>query len=131
MGTGLPANQITVATILKPNKENLREMRKFLRLGELVAVPTETVYGLAANALDPKACQKIFTVKERPHNDPLICHVPDFESLEQYCETNPFAKRLAEDFWPGPLTLVLPKKSNLPEACPRKPEIALENHRIF
>ena len=71
MGTGLPTNRLNVATILKPNKENLRDIRKFLRLGELVAVPTETVYGLAANALDPKACQKIFNVKERPHNAPL------------------------------------------------------------
>ena len=115
MGTGLPTNRLNVATILKPNKENLRDIRKFLRLGELVAVPTETVYGLAANGLGSKACQKIFNVKERPHNDPLICHVPDFESLEQYCETNPFAIRLAEAFWPGPLTLVLPKKSIIPD----------------
>ncbi len=104
-----------MATILKPNEENLREIRKFLRLGELVAIPTETVYGLAANALDPEACQKIFSVKKRPHNDPLICHVPDFDSLELYCETNPLAKGLAENFWPGPLTLVLPKKSIIPE----------------
>jgi len=104
-----------VATILKPNEENLRVIRGFLRLGELVAIPTETVYGLAANALDPQACQRIFTVKERPHNDPLICHVPSFDSLEAYCETNALAKRLAEAFWPGPLTLVLPKKSIIPD----------------
>jgi len=104
-----------VATILKPNEENLRVIRGFLRLGELVAIPTETVYGLAATALDPQACQRIFTVKERPHNDPLICHVPSFDSLEAYCETNALAKRLAEAFWPGPLTLVLPKKSIIPD----------------
>lgn len=103
-----------MATILQPNEENLREIRKFLRLGELVAIPTETVYGLAANALDAGACEKIFSVKERPSNDPLICHVPDFESLTHYCETNPLSEKLANAFWPGPLTLVLPKKNIIP-----------------
>lgn len=104
-----------MANILQPNEENLREIRKFLRLGELVAVPTETVYGLAANALDAAACSKIFSVKERPNEDPLICHVSDFDSLEPYCETNETACRLAARFWPGPLTFVLPKKSLIPD----------------
>ncbi len=103
-----------MATILKPNEENLRTVRKFLRLGELVAIPTETVYGLAANALDSEACQKIFTVKERPSEDPLICHVPDFDSLARYCETHSLAEKLAGAFWPGPLTFVLPKKAIIP-----------------
>ncbi len=103
-----------MAKILQPNEKNLRDVRKFLRLGKLVAIPTETVYGLAANALDAEACRKIFAVKRRPANDPLICHVADFSSLTPYCETHAVAKTLADTFWPGPLTFVLPKKSIIP-----------------
>lgn len=104
-----------MAKILKPTEENLRDIRKFLRLGGLVAIPTETVYGLAANALDAEACSKIFAAKERPHNDPLICHVASYEALEAFCETNDASKTLAEAFWPGPLTFVLPKKDTIPD----------------
>lgn len=104
-----------VATILQPNETNLRDVRKFLRLGKLVAIPTETVYGLAANALDEDACAKIFVAKERPSEDPLICHVPDFEALQRYCETNETAAQLAAAFWPGPITFVLPKKPIIPD----------------
>ncbi len=94
---------------------NLRSVRKFLRLGELVAIPTETVYGLAANALDPAACARIFEVKERPTADPLICHVPGFDALDAYCHVNERAAQLAERFWPGPLTFILPKKPIVPD----------------
>ncbi len=93
----------------------MRDIRKFLRLGELVAIPTETVYGLAANALDADACAKIFAAKQRPNNDPLICHVASYEALERFCETNDASKILADAFWPGPLTFVLPKKSSIPD----------------
>ena len=86
-----------MAEILKPTDENLRILRKFLRLGGLVAVPTETVYGLAANALDADACAKIFEAKERPSNDPLICHVASYEALDAFCETNEASKILAAD----------------------------------
>ena len=103
-----------MAEILKPTDENLRILRKFLRLGGLVAVPTETVYGLAANALDADACAKIFEAKERPSNDPLICHVASYEALDAFCETNEASKILADAFWPGPLTFVLPKKDTIP-----------------
>lgn len=103
-----------MAEILKPTDENLRILRKFLRLGGLVAVPTETVYGLAANALNADACAKIFEAKKRPSNDPLICHVASYEALESICETNEASKILAEAFWPGPLTFVLPKKDTIP-----------------
>lgn len=103
-----------MAKILQPTDENLRDLRKFLLFGGLVGVPTETVYGLGANALDPDACTKIFEVKQRPQNDPLICHIPGPEALESICEPNPLAYALAKRFWPGPLTFVLPKKPKIP-----------------
>lgn len=86
-----------------------------LRAGDLVAVPTETVYGLAADALNPAACRKIFTAKGRPAADPLIVHVADLETAKTLAEFGPTAERLASAFWPGPLTLVLPKKPLVPD----------------
>lgn len=79
-----------------------------------MAIPTETVYGLAAHALDAKACRAIFQAKRRPANDPLIVHVPDLAHAEELADFNPAARRLARRFWPGPLTLVLPKKACVP-----------------
>ena len=92
---------------------------ELLRKGEIVALPTETVYGLAADALDPIAVAKIFEAKARPRFDPLIVHVPDHDWLERIAE--PAAQdrelilKLATKFWPGPLTMVLPKKKIIPE----------------
>lgn len=87
-----------------------------LNAGEVVAVPTETVYGLAANALNPEAIAKIFESKQRPSFDPLIVHVSAFQKLfELVTEIPDSAHRLAEAFWPGPLTMVLPKKSIIPD----------------
>jgi L-threonylcarbamoyladenylate synthase len=81
----------------------------------IVAIPTETVYGLAGNALSEIAVAKIFAAKERPFFDPLIVHIADFGELENLAEEIPKnAKLLAEKFWPGPLTLVLPKKEKVP-----------------
>jgi L-threonylcarbamoyladenylate synthase len=85
-----------------------------LRRGDLVAIPTETVYGLAANALDARACRRIFTAKRRPANDPLIVHVSDLRAAEAVAEFNETARVLARAFWPGPLTLVLPKRECVP-----------------
>jgi len=102
-----------MAIILQPTEENLRTMRKFLRLGGLVAVPTETVYGLAANAYDDEACRKIFEAKGRPADDPLICHVASIEIAEKIGRFNPLSLKLTEAFWPGPLTLILPKKETI------------------
>ncbi|MCH6255161.1 threonylcarbamoyl-AMP synthase [Puniceicoccaceae bacterium K14] len=104
-----------MAQILQPTEENLRLLRKFLSFKGLVGIPSETVYGLAANALDAEACQKIFVAKGRPSNDPLICHVPNFESISKICTPNGLAKKLADKFWPGPLTMILPKKSIVPD----------------
>ena len=103
------------ARILSPTPTNLRRLAAALRRGELVAMPTETVYGLAAHALDPRACRAIFTAKGRPAKDPLIVHVLDLAHAEQLAVFNPAARRLARRFWPGPLTLVLPKQPCVPD----------------
>lgn len=88
---------------------------KILSKGDLVAIPTETVYGLAANALDPAAVTKIFQTKKRPEFNPLIVHLPGKEKLETYTQEIPdHAHQLIEKFWPGPLTLVLKKRENIP-----------------
>lgn len=97
-----------------PTPAALRRLAAALRRGELVAMPTETVYGLAANALDARACRRIFTAKRRPANDPLIVHVTDRRAAERLAEFNVAAEALADAFWPGPLTLVLPKRSCVP-----------------
>ena len=83
---------------------------------ELVAIPTETVYGLAGNALSRTAVTKIFSVKNRPQFDPLIVHVPNLDKANDYVAEIPEqAKKLADKFWPGPLTLLLKKKSIIPD----------------
>ncbi|HET7536520.1 MAG TPA: L-threonylcarbamoyladenylate synthase [Candidatus Didemnitutus sp.] len=97
-----------------PTPRALRLLATALRRGELVAIPTETVYGLAAHALDARACRKIFTAKRRPADDPLIVHVPDLKAAEQLAEFNDAARALVGHFWPGPLTIVLPKKKIVP-----------------
>jgi L-threonylcarbamoyladenylate synthase len=102
------------AKIHRPTPASLRRLAAALRRGELVAIPTETVYGLAAHALDARACRAIFRAKRRPANDPLIVHVPGLAEAEQLAEFNATARRLARRFWPGPLTLVLPKKACVP-----------------
>jgi L-threonylcarbamoyladenylate synthase len=87
-----------------------------IRAGELVAFPTETVYGLGANALDPIALQKVYAAKGRPANSPLIVHVDSIEMAQGLAREWPEkAEKLARRFWPGPLTLVLPKRPHVPE----------------
>ena len=102
------------AKIYPPTPTNLHRLAAVLRRGGLVAMPTETVYGLAANALDAPACRAIFKAKQRPANDPLIIHVLDLAQAEQLAVFNDAARQLARGFWPGPLTLVLPKKPCVP-----------------
>src|SRR6476620_11323588 len=97
------------AKILSPTVPNLKRLAQALQRGELVAIPTETVYGLAAHALDAKACRAIFRAKGRPANDPLIVHVLDLAHAEQLAEFNDTARRVAKKFCPGPLTIVLPR----------------------
>jgi L-threonylcarbamoyladenylate synthase len=90
-----------------------------LRRGEIVALPTETVYGLAADALNPIAVARIFEAKERPRFDPLIVHLPDSDWLEKVAvvseQDRDLVSRLTAKFWPGPFTIVLPKKEIVPE----------------
>lgn len=98
-----------------------------LRAGGLVAFPTETVYGLGANATNAEAVRKIFAVKGRPSTNPLICHVPDAQVARRYARDWPnAAAQLSAAFWPGPLTLVLPKTGDIPhEATAGRDTVAL------
>lgn len=95
---------------------DLNEAARLLSAGELVAIPTETVYGLAANAFHEVAVLKVFEAKQRPAFDPLIVHVHSMEQLASVVrELPPEAEALMKAFWPGPLTLVLPKHSRIPD----------------
>jgi L-threonylcarbamoyladenylate synthase len=93
----------------------IRRAAAALRAGDPVALPTETVYGLAADALNARACARIFEAKARPLSDPLIVHLPGLEWLERVAVANPIALRLAREFWPGPLTMVLPRREIVPD----------------
>jgi L-threonylcarbamoyladenylate synthase len=105
-----------MTAIVPPTPENLARAGEILRAGGLVAFPTETVYGLGANALDPAAVANIFAAKDRPPGNPLIVHAASFEAIAPLVDRIPQqAKMLAERFWPGPLTLVLPKSSIIPD----------------
>jgi L-threonylcarbamoyladenylate synthase len=90
--------------------ETISKAAQALARGEIVAFPTETVYGLGANALDARAVAKVFAAKERPRFNPLIVHVPGIAAAERYAIMTDTARRLAEAFWPGPLSLVLKKR---------------------
>jgi L-threonylcarbamoyladenylate synthase len=96
--------------------KDIKKAKQLLESGELVAIPTETVYGLAGNALNANSVLSIFKVKERPEFDPLIVHVPSLFAAEKYVDHLPdVAVMLAQKFWPGPLTLLLKKKHIIPD----------------
>ncbi|HEY0653991.1 MAG TPA: L-threonylcarbamoyladenylate synthase [Chryseosolibacter sp.] len=96
--------------------KDIKKAKQLLESEELVAIPTETVYGLAGNALNPTAVLKIFKVKERPEFDPLIVHVHSLFAAEKYVDHLPDqAVKLAQQFWPGPLTILLKKKHIVPD----------------
>lgn len=101
--------------LLQANKkEDVLIAADLLRASELVAVPTETVYGLAADAKNPEAVQKIFVAKGRPLNHPLIVHISSFEKINYWVqEVSPLAKVIAERFWPGPITLLFKKAEHI------------------
>ena len=99
----------------EPTTENIAAAADIIRCGGLLGIPTETVYGLGANALDEEAVLHIFEAKGRPQDNPLIIHVPDASWLERYCKDVPeSAHRLSERVWPGPLTMILPSKPIVP-----------------
>lgn len=100
-------------------RESIRRAVDLLRAGEVVALPTETVYGLGADAMSPEAVEKIFAAKDRPKFDPLIVHLPHKNVLWDLAEVpeewHKLVVQLAETFWPGPLTMLLPKKPAVPD----------------
>jgi len=107
-------------TDTEPNTdETVRCAVSLLQAGEVVGLPTETVYGLAAAALDAEAVEKIFAAKERPHFDPLIVHLPHKNDIDRVAEAPEevakATRQLTETFWPGPLTIVLPRRSVVPD----------------
>lgn len=107
--------ELIVINAQQPEIEKIEQAAALLRAGELVAFPTETVYGLGADALQPEAVEGIFAAKGRPYSDPLISHIADLKMLEMLATDIPaLAYRLAKVFWPGPLTLILPASSRVP-----------------
>jgi L-threonylcarbamoyladenylate synthase len=112
----------------------IEEAAAAIKEGQLVAFPTETVYGLGANALDEVAVKKIFAAKERPSNDPLIVHIAHVGQVAQCADAFPVdARKLALSFWAGPLTLILPKRASIPDVVTAGlPNVALRapSHRV-
>lgn len=101
--------------LLSTGPEDISRAARALAEGKLVAIPTETVYGLGANAFDPEAVARVFEAKRRPSFDPLIVHIASLAGLEEVASLpNEAARRLAAAFWPGPLTLILPKREAVP-----------------
>ncbi len=92
-------------------KNKIENAKNLLRSGELVIFPTETVYGLGANAYNKKAVKKIYSIKKRPVNNPIICHFSNIEEVKKDCHFNKLEEILAKKFWPGPLTLILKKRN--------------------
>ena len=120
--------------IYRGTPRNLAMLAGRLRKGGLVAVPTETVYGLAGDATSRSACVGIFRAKGRPRGDPLIVHIASLRDLGRVARANPAALRLAARFWPGPLTIVLPKTGLVPgEATAVLPSVAVRmpSHPLF
>lgn len=126
--------------ILKPSEDNLRRTAEALARGRLVAFPTETVYGLGANAYDVHALARVFEAKGRPTFDPLIVHVASLSSVDTVADLAALppssattARRLMAAFWPGPMTLILPKRGRVPDlATSGLPTVAVRfpNHPI-
>jgi L-threonylcarbamoyladenylate synthase len=124
-----------VKTVISTDRDAAVEL---LRKGELVALPTETVYGLAANALNSIAVAKIFEAKERPRFDPLIVHLPNREWLRRIAELpagdRQLISKLADKFWPGPFTMVLPKCKLVPDIVTAGLDtvaVRISAHRVF
>ncbi len=105
-----------------------------LQAGEIIAIPTETVYGLAGNALNEESIIKIYSAKNRPSFDPLIAHFSDIDSISRFADINdPLFKNISEKFWPGPLTVLLPKNDSIPDTLTSGlPTVAVRipNHKL-
>lgn len=116
--SGPEKNGVAHVIRVDPDEPDIKEIRKaaaIIRKGGLVAFPTETVYGLGANALDGEAVDKIFRIKKRPSSDPIIVHISDMDQLETVVKAVPeLARGLAERFWPGPLTMIMQRSDYIP-----------------
>src|SRR5690606_9344561 len=113
----LPFRKPDVAAIEPVTPQSLRHAAALLKSGELVAFPTETVYGLGADAANPAAVARIFAAKGRPSNHPVIVHVRGKEDAMSWVADMPQAAHaLMDRFWPGPLTLILPRAAGVPDA---------------
>ncbi|MBU3958858.1 MAG: threonylcarbamoyl-AMP synthase, partial [Candidatus Omnitrophica bacterium] len=109
----------------EPQIEKVKRAARVIREGGLVVIPTETVYGIAANMLDRKAIQRLYTVKQRPQDKPFSLHIASKEDVEQYAwDILPFAWRLMEKFWPGPMTLLLKSREN------NKVGVRIPDHKV-
>ena len=95
---------------MKTNLANIKKAKKLLNINECIAIPTETVYGLAGNAYSDKACKKIFKLKKRPKNNPLIVHYYNYQNLKKDCNFNNDFLKLYKKFCPGPITFILDLK---------------------
>jgi len=100
--------------IIPANEDALKRSIDHLKRGEVIALPTETVYGLAGDANSTQAVSSIYRIKGRPSFNPLIAHISDIDMAQDYVEIDPLSQQLMEKFWPGPLTLVLPLKKDAP-----------------
>jgi L-threonylcarbamoyladenylate synthase len=122
------------AKILPGTPASLGRLARLLAKGDIVAVPTETVYGLAGDATSAAACRRIFAAKGRPSTDPLIVHIAGIRQLSRVAHPNPAALKLARAFWPGPLTIILPKTDAIPDAATANlPSVAVRmpSHPLF
>lgn len=123
-----------MAVLLQGSPEEIKLLSEWLRADQVAALPTETVYGLGGNALSSDACKRIFAAKERPSWDPLIVHVDSVSSAQDIVVWNEQAQRLADHFWPGPLTLILPGRGKVaPEVSAGKSTVAVRMpaHSLF
>lgn len=110
------AEEKLIRTVIAPaDAASLAQAAELIRSGQLVGFPTETVYGLGADALNPTAVAKIFAAKGRPADNPLIAHVSSWQLAEELARFTPLARKLAAAFWPGPLTLVVPRRPLVPD----------------
>lgn len=122
---------------MNSNKNNIPILAKYLLEGKIVAIPTETVYGLAGNIYDKNAINKIFTLKGRPNTNPLICHIYSFEQISELTKDltekqKDYLNKL-KHFWPGPLTIILPKSEKVPNSVTAGLDsvaIRIPNHKL-
>src|SRR3989304_3493734 len=112
----MPETKLIIMSLEKPDLEGLKEAADILRKGGLVVFPTETVYGLGADAVNADAVKRVFDAKGRPPDNPLIVHIADRHQLIDLADEVPEkGQRLAKEFWPGPLTLVVKRTFLVPD----------------